>query len=106
MDLLQINQLYAYAEFRVFFRVMKEVAADSAEARLSTKPAPPSEVSQGAGQGRGGRGGLKGLSSVLGQLGKKSKLGTLEKSKLDWDRYKKDEGIEEELQKHNRGRAG
>jgi hypothetical protein len=87
----------------VFFRVMKEVATDSAEARLSTKQMPASAVSKGAGQGRGG---LKGLSSVLGQLGKKSKLGTLEKSKLDWDRYKKDEGIEEELKKHNKGRAG
>jgi hypothetical protein len=91
------------------YRVTKEVAADSAEARLSTKPIPTSvAVSQGAGRGRGrgGSSGLKGLSSVLGQLGKKSKLGTLEKSKLDWDRYKRDEGIEEELQKHNKGRDG
>lgn len=91
------------------YRVTKEVATDSAEARLSTKPSPASPaVSQEAreGQGRGGRGGLKGLSSVVGQLGKKSKLGTLEKSKLDWDRYKKDEGIEEELQRHNKGRDG
>jgi hypothetical protein len=88
--------------FIVFFRVTKEVATDSAEARLSTKRTPASAVSQG----RGGHGGLKGLSSVLGQLGKKSKLGTLEKSKLDWDRYKKDEGIEEELTKHNKGKAG
>lgn len=100
------NQFYACAEFHVFFRVTKEVAADSAEARLSTKPTSASAVNQGAGGGRGGLSGLKGLSSVLGQLGKKSKLGTLEKSKLDWDRYKKDEGIEEELQKHNKGKAG
>lgn len=91
------------------YRVTKEVDIDSAEARLSAKPTPASTtVSHGGGrgQGRGGRGGLRGLSSVLGQLGKKSKLGTLEKSKLDWDRYKKDEGIEEELQKYNKGRDG
>jgi hypothetical protein len=89
--------------------VTKEVALDTAEARLSAKATPASPaVSHGAGRGRGrgGSGGLKGLSSVLGQLGKKSKLGTLEKSKLDWDRYKKDEGIEEELQKYNKGRDG
>jgi hypothetical protein len=92
--------------FIVFFRVTKEVAADCAEARLSNKQTPASADSQGAGQGRGGHGGLKGLSSVLGKLGKKSKLGTLEKSKLDWDRYKRDEGIEEELKKHNKGKAG
>jgi hypothetical protein len=99
--------VYRFSLF--IYRVTKEVAADSAEARLSTKPSPASSaISQGAGQGRGrgGSGGLKGLSSVLGQLGKKSKLGTLEKSKLDWDRYKKDEGIEEELQRHNKGRDG
>ena len=87
----------------------KEVAVDSAEARLSAKPTPASTaVSHGGGrgQGRGSSGGLRGLSSVLGQLGKKSKLGTLEKSKLDWDRYKKDEGIEEELQMYNKGRDG
>ncbi|XP_021937840.1 craniofacial development protein 1 isoform X2 [Zootermopsis nevadensis] len=102
-----ITKVFEFAGEEV--RVTKEVATDSAEARLSTKPSPASPaVSQEAreGQGRGGRGGLKGLSSVLGQLGKKSKLGTLEKSKLDWDRYKKDEGIEEELQRHNKGRDG
>ncbi|PSN33304.1 Craniofacial development protein 1 [Blattella germanica] len=54
----------------------------------------------------GGGGGLKGLSSVLGQLGKKAKLGTLEKSKLDWDRFKQDEGLDEEIQIHNKGKDG
>ncbi|XP_069701252.1 craniofacial development protein 1 [Periplaneta americana] len=99
-----ITKLFEFAGEEV--RVTKEVASDSAEARLSTNPAAPA-ISQGAARGRGrGSGGLKGLSSVLGQLGKKSKLGTLEKSKLDWDRYKKDEGIEEELQKYNKGRDG
>lgn len=102
-----ITKVFEFAGEEV--RVTKEVASDSAEARLSAKPTPASSaVSHGVGQGRGrgGSGGMKGLSSVLGQLGKKSKLGTLEKSKLDWDRYKKGEGIEEELQKYNKGRDG
>ena len=29
-----------------------------------------------------------------------------EKSKLDWNSFKQDEGIEEELQIHNRGKSG
>uniref|UniRef100_A0A1B6KAI7 Craniofacial development protein 1 n=1 Tax=Graphocephala atropunctata TaxID=36148 RepID=A0A1B6KAI7_9HEMI len=54
------------------------------------------------GRGRGGGG----LASLIGQLGRKNKLSTLEKSKLDWDRFKKDEGIEEDLQTHNKGKEG
>lgn len=51
-------------------------------------------------------GSLKGIGSVLDQLGKKKKISTLEKSKLDWDRFKKEEDIEEELQTHNKGKDG
>lgn len=47
-----------------------------------------------------------GLSSVLSQLSKKNKLSVLEKTKLDWDGFKSTEGINEELQTHNRGRDG
>lgn len=47
-----------------------------------------------------------GLSSVLNQLTKKNKLSVLEKTKLDWDGFKSEEGIGEELQTHNRGREG
>lgn len=47
-----------------------------------------------------------GLSSVLGQIGKKNKLSVLEKSKLDWTGFKKNEGIDEELQTFNKGRDG
>ncbi|KAJ9580265.1 hypothetical protein L9F63_004078 [Diploptera punctata] len=100
-----ITKVYEFAGEEV--RVTAEVNADSAEARLSAKvPFASSAVAQGAGRGRGRGGGLKGLSSVLGQIGKKSKLGTLEKSKLDWDRYKQEEGLDEEIQLHNRGKDG
>jgi hypothetical protein len=47
-----------------------------------------------------------GLSSVLNQISKKNKLSILQKTKLDWDGFKTNEGISEELQTHNRGRDG
>lgn len=49
-----------------------------------------------------------GLSGLAGQLGssKKTKLSTLEKSKLDWDRFKNDEGIAEDLKSFNQGKQG
>jgi len=43
---------------------------------------------------------------MLNQLTKKNKLSVLEKTKLDWDGFKSNEGINEELQTHNRGREG
>ncbi|XP_060802576.1 uncharacterized protein LOC106135185 [Amyelois transitella] len=48
----------------------------------------------------------RGLSSVLESINKKNKLSTLEKSKLDWMTYKKEEGIEEEIESHNKGKSG
>lgn len=84
-------------------RVTKEVAVDSPEARLSEPTM--SGPSQGGGASRGrGRGG--GLSAVLSQIGKKSKISTLEKSKLDWERFKSEEGLQEEIQTFNRGKDG
>lgn len=47
-----------------------------------------------------------GLQGVLGKIGKKQKISTLEKSKLDWTDYKQKEGIEDELQSHNKGKGG
>lgn len=47
-----------------------------------------------------------GLSSVLGQIGKKAKVSTLEKTKLDWNNFKKSEGIDEQLTTHNKGKEG
>uniref|UniRef100_A0A182WAD6 Craniofacial development protein 1 n=1 Tax=Anopheles minimus TaxID=112268 RepID=A0A182WAD6_9DIPT len=47
-----------------------------------------------------------GLGSVLNQISKKTKLSTLEKTKLDWTSFKRQEGIEEELQTHNKGKDG
>lgn len=48
-----------------------------------------------------------GMSGILSHIsGKKSKMSTLEKSKMDWDTFKSEEGIAEELAIHNRGKDG
>ncbi|XP_041376220.1 craniofacial development protein 1-like [Gigantopelta aegis] len=45
-----------------------------------------------------------GLGSILSKIGKKDKISTLEKSKLDWNKFKKEEGIEDEVNLHNKGK--
>lgn len=47
-----------------------------------------------------------GLASVLNKIGKKDKISTLEKSKLDWNKFKQSEGIDEEIKTFNRGKDG
>ncbi|XP_051239288.1 craniofacial development protein 1 isoform X2 [Dicentrarchus labrax] len=48
-----------------------------------------------------------GMTSILGRIGgKRQKMSTLEKSKMDWDAFKSEEGITDELAIHNRGREG
>ncbi|KAF7407619.1 hypothetical protein HZH66_002156 [Vespula vulgaris] len=110
---VKITKIFEFAGEEV--KVEKEVSVDSAEARLSLTSAENSMKTDAstspAGRGRGGgrgikRGGLGGISSVLGQIGKKAKISTLEKSKLDWDNYKKQENLEEEIITHNRGKDG
>jgi len=49
----------------------------------------------------------KGLESVLGTIqNKKQKLTVLQKSMLDWKSFKKEECLEEDLEKFNRGKGG
>lgn len=74
------------------FRVTREVPkpAASSSGLQSLKRPPPVKS-----------GGLSGFFSS-----KKPKLTTLEKSKLDWDGFKKDEGIEEDLKTFNQGKQG
>ncbi|XP_046606873.1 craniofacial development protein 1 isoform X1 [Neodiprion virginianus] len=107
---VKITKVFEFAGEEV--RVEKEVPADCAEARLvlsSTRDSTADSMqrSSGGAKGRGiCKGGLSGISSVLCQLGKKAKISTLEKSKLDWDSYKKEENIEEEISTHNKGKDG
>jgi hypothetical protein len=44
-----------------------------------------------------------GLGAVLNEL-KKPKISTLQKSIIDWNNFKKDEGIEDELKQHNKSK--
>jgi hypothetical protein len=47
------------------------------------------------------------LVSIISAIdGKKPKLGTLDKSKMDWDKFVKEEGIKEDLETFNKGKDG
>uniref|UniRef100_S4RE93 Craniofacial development protein 1 n=1 Tax=Petromyzon marinus TaxID=7757 RepID=S4RE93_PETMA len=108
---VSITKVFDFAGEEV--RVTKEVDAESKEARsylnkqseykipvLPAPGCPPVPRSKRPG-------GAAGLSAVLGQIGgKKTKMSTLEKSKMDWDQFKEVEGISDELATHNRGKAG
>ncbi|XP_031609392.1 craniofacial development protein 1 [Oreochromis aureus] len=110
-----ITKVFDFAGEEVW--VNKEVSADSREAKSYLKsqsvnedeksenektsspcspPLPGSSTKRPAG-----------MSNVLSRIGgKKQKMSTLEKSKMDWDAFKSEEGITEELAIHNRGREG
>jgi len=47
-----------------------------------------------------------GLESAMNLLSKKPKLSTLAKSSIDWNTYKREHGIGEDLETHNRGKDG
>lgn len=47
-----------------------------------------------------------GLGNILSQLGKKNKLSVLEQSKKDWNSFKDEEGLKEELATYNKGKDG
>lgn len=92
---VRITQLLDFAGEVV--KVDKEVAADSNEARLLEKR-------EGTALAPKKKGGVAGVLSRL--MNKKQKINTLEKSKLDWDNFKRTEGIAEDLKNHNKGKDG
>lgn len=72
--------------------------------RVSFLSGNPSDIGLGGGKGVSAK---EGLSNVLNALqAKKKKIGTLEKSKLDWEAYKQDQNIHEEMSIHNRSKNG
>ncbi|XP_028134152.1 craniofacial development protein 1 [Diabrotica virgifera virgifera] len=97
---VKVTQIFEFAGEEV--KVEKEVSADSAEARLLG-----TNTEQNVSGGKSKRSaGLGGIGNVLNQLTKKPKISTLEKTKLDWDSYKREHDIEEELQTFNKGKDG
>ncbi|KAH8234486.1 hypothetical protein KR038_012116 [Drosophila bunnanda] len=46
------------------------------------------------------------VSAVLDRFTKRKKMSVLEKSKVDWNTFKSDEGLNEELSTHNKGKDG
>lgn len=97
-----ITEIFEFAGEKV--NVTKQVPIESAAASVAqTKTTLPFLL--------GGSGGIKrsssaGLSSVLDKIGKKNKISTLEKTKLDWNSFKQDQGIDEDLQTFNKGKSG
>ncbi|XP_041852320.1 craniofacial development protein 1 isoform X2 [Melanotaenia boesemani] len=109
--MVTITKVFDFAGEEV--RVNKEVSADSREAKSYLKsqtaeqeenrnPSPSQPPLPGPSAKR-----PAGMSSILSRIGgKKQKISTLEKSKMDWDTFKSEEGITEELAIHNRGKEG
>lgn len=103
---VKITKVFDFAGEEV--RVTKEVDASSKEAKSflkqneKEKPQAAPSLPAGSGIKR-----ASGMSNLLGKIGaKKQKMSTLEKSKLDWESFKEEEGIGEELALHNRGKEG
>lgn len=119
---ITITQVFDFAGEEV--RVTKEVEANSREAKnhlkkgtdtqsslspqktttttTSSSPGPSPSVGKRPAPPAGG-----GMTSLLSRIGgKKPKMSTLEKSRLDWDAFKTEEGISDELAIHNRGKEG
>ncbi|XP_035273366.1 craniofacial development protein 1 [Anguilla anguilla] len=106
---ITITKVFDFAGEEV--RVTKEVEADSKEAKSFLKiqesetmkePSPSQPLDPGPSVKR-----PAGVAGILGQIaGKKQKMSTLEKSRLDWDTFKSEEGIGDELATHNRGKEG
>ncbi|XP_033898126.1 craniofacial development protein 1-like isoform X1 [Acipenser ruthenus] len=109
-----ITKVFDFAGEEV--RVTKEVDADSKEAKFFLKKQQGEETEQqspprpeSSAEPTASSGGKRpaGIGSILNRIGgKKQKMSTLEKSKLDWDSFKNEEGIGEELATHNRGKEG
>jgi len=94
---VKVTQVYKFAGEEV--KIEKEVGVDSPEAHILNTPS-GSDTSAGKSAGRGR------LSSILNQIGKKSKINTLEKSKLDWEQFKKEEDIQDELKAYSKSKDG
>ncbi|KAF5303994.1 hypothetical protein FQA39_LY01779 [Lamprigera yunnana] len=90
---IKVTEVFKFAGEEV--KVEKEVTKTDVNSKVSHVPS-----SSNRAKPKGG------LGSILNQLGKKTKINTLEKSKLDWDQFKKEEQIEDELSAYGKSKDG
>ncbi|KAF2357952.1 BCNT-C domain [Trinorchestia longiramus] len=96
---VKVTKIFEFAGEEV--RVEEEVAADSAAARQAHAPQ-ASSSNAGSLPVKRSSSNLSSLVSALGN--KKQKLSTLEKTKLDWQSYKSQQGLEDELLLHTKSK--
>ncbi|XP_071512548.1 craniofacial development protein 1 [Panulirus ornatus] len=103
---VKITQVYEFAGEEV--RVEKELDVSSPEAKAAlASPSPDTSEGRASTPGVGGLKRPGGLSGIVGILdSKKQKLTTLEKTKLDWNNFKAEEGIDEDLERHKKSKHG
>jgi len=103
-DKVAITKVYDFAGEVV--KVTKQVDANSREAKKFKDNELDAETSN-SGEAVQGKRKAGGLASIVGSItGKKTKMGCLDKSKLDWNQFTEQEGIQEELASFNRGKDG
>lgn len=105
---VSITEVFDFAGEKVW--VSKKVSADSREAKSYLRNwSYKTKERDDKGWSLPGQSSKRpaGILRVLGDTGgKKAKMSSLEKSRLDWDAFKSEEGIAEELAIDNRGRGG
>ena len=86
--------------------VTKQVNKDSKDAQRFLKTEKEKKNQDGTSFSAQKRG-SSGLSSIMGVISeKKPKMGCLDKSKIDWDKFTDEQGIKEELNTYNKGKDG
>jgi len=106
-DKVAITKVYDFAGEMV--KVTKQVDANSKEAKKFKENEIGAENAESTNSEETVSGKRKagGLASIVGNItGKKTKMGCLDKSKLDWNQFTEEEGIKEELASFNRGKDG
>lgn len=89
---IEITKVYDFAGEEV--KISKKVAVDSSEATKFMSSGKRPAASSG------------GLAGLVGSFEKKKKMGCLDKSQMDWNKFVDENNIKEELTTHNKGKDG
>ena len=102
---IKITKTYDFAGESI--EVTKEVDKNSKEGKKFLKVEDQSDINESESKSKVPKRTAMGLSSVMGVIsGKKPKLGVLDKSKMDWNKFTAEEGIKEQLETYNKGKEG